>query len=79
MDMTKVTVITTEDDFSVDFTLHNFSVTMLTEFAEKIVKPYYSGNMKYAVKDLIRKAIREEQLVLRHVELWEMQQDWKCK
>jgi hypothetical protein len=69
MDMTKVTAITTEDDFSVDFTLHNFSVTMLTEFAEKIVKPYYSGNMKYAVKDLIRKTIREEQLTLRHVEI----------
>jgi hypothetical protein len=42
---------------------------MLTEFAEKIVKPYYSGNMKYAVKDLIRKTIREEQLTLRHVEI----------
>jgi len=52
-------VLTTDDDFSVDLTLHDFSVTLLTEFAEKIVKPYYSGKMNNAVKDLIQKAISE--------------------
>ena len=65
--MTKAAVLTTEDDLLVDLTLHDFSATLLTEFAEKIVRPYYSGNMNSAVKDLIRKAIREEQLVLSHV------------
>lgn len=65
--MTKAAVLTTEDDLSVDFTLHDFPVTLLTEFAEKIVRLYYSGNMNNAVKDLMRKAIREEQLVLNHV------------
>ena len=65
--MTKAAVLTTENDLLVDLTLHDFSVTLLTEFAEKIVRPYYSGNMNNAVKELMRKAIREEQLVLNHV------------
>jgi hypothetical protein len=65
----KVAVLATENDLSVDLTLHDFSATLLTEFAEKIVRPYYSGNMNNAVKDLIQKAIREEKFVLSHVKL----------
>ena len=65
----KVAVLATEDDLSVDLTLHDFSATLLAEFAEKIVRPYYSGNISNAVKDLIRKAIREEKFVLSHVKL----------
>jgi hypothetical protein len=69
MHMTKAAALTTDCDLSVDFILHNFSAILLTEFAEKIVKPYYSGNINEAVKDLMRKAIREEQLILSHVKL----------
>ena len=65
----KVAVLATEDDLSVDLTLHDFSATLLAEFAEKIVRPYYSGNISNAVKDLIQKAIREEKFVLSHVKL----------
>jgi hypothetical protein len=65
----KVAVLATEDDLSVDLTLHDFSATLLTEFAEKIVRPYYSGNMSDAVKDLVQKAIGEEEFVLSHVKL----------
>ena len=65
----KVTVLAAEDDFSVDLTLHDFSASLLTEFAEKIVRPYYSRNTSDAVKDLMRKAIREEEFVLSHVKL----------
>jgi hypothetical protein len=65
----KVAVLATEDDLSVDLTLHDFSATLLTAFAEKIVRPYYSDNMSNAVKDLIQKAIREEKFVLSHVKL----------
>ena len=65
----KVAVLTAEDDFSVDLTLHDFSASLLTEFAEKIMRPYYSGNMSDAVKDLMRKAISEEEFVLSHVKL----------
>jgi hypothetical protein len=63
----KVAVLAAEDDLSVDLTLHDFSAILLAEFAEKIVRPYYSGNMSDAVKDLIQKAIREEAFVLSHV------------
>jgi RNA binding exosome subunit len=68
MDMKKkVAVLATEDDLRVDLTLHNFSAALLAEFAEKITRTYYSGNMSNALKDLIQKAIREEQFVLSHV------------
>lgn len=63
----KVAVLATEGDLSVDLTLHNFSATLLTEFAEKVVRPYYPGNMSNAVKDLMQKAIREEKFVLSHI------------
>jgi hypothetical protein len=65
----KAAVLATEDDLSVDLTLHDFSATLLTDFAEKIVRPYYSGNMSRAVKDLIQKAIQDETLVFSHVRL----------
>ena len=65
--MTKAAVLTIEEGLKVDLTLHDFSVTLLTEFAEKIVSPYYSGNMNNAVRGLMRKAIREEQLFFDHV------------
>ncbi len=65
----KVAVLVTEDDLSVDLTLHDFSATLLAEFAEKVVKPYYSGNMSDAVKELMQKVIEEENFVLSHVKL----------
>jgi len=65
----KVAVLATEDDLSVDLTLHDFSAILLAEFAEKILRPYYSGNMSEAVKDLMQKAIGEEEFVLSHVKL----------
>jgi hypothetical protein len=60
----KVAVLATEDDLSVDLTLHDFSATLLTEFAEKIVRPYYSGNMNNAVKDLFKKLSEKRNLFL---------------
>jgi hypothetical protein len=65
----KAAVLATEDDLSVDLTLHDFSAALLTEFAEKIVRPYYSGSMSNAFKDLIQKAVSEEKFVLSHVKL----------
>lgn len=65
----KVAVLANEDDLSVDLILHDFSAILLAEFAEKIVRPYYSGNMSDAVKDLMQKAIGEEEFVFSHVKL----------
>jgi hypothetical protein len=60
-------VLHTKEDLSVDLTIHDFAAFLLTEFAEKIVRPYYSANMSEALKDLMRNAIREEDFVLDHI------------
>jgi hypothetical protein len=53
----------TEQDLLVSLTFHNFSAEMLKEFALKIVKPYFNGNMNEAVRRLMEKAIKEETIV----------------
>lgn len=60
--MTQTETIT-EEDLLVDLTFHDFSAGMLIEFALKIVKPYFNGNMNKAVKSLMEKAINEETIV----------------
>jgi alanine-alpha-ketoisovalerate/valine-pyruvate aminotransferase len=65
--MKKTAVLATEEDLLVDLTFHNVSASLLTEFAEKIVRPYYNGNLNAAIQDLIRKAISEQDFVLSHI------------
>jgi hypothetical protein len=68
--MKKRTVLTetaTEDDLLVDLTFHDFPATLLTEFAQKIVRPYYHGNLNQALKELMEKAITEQQLLQNHL------------
>jgi hypothetical protein len=52
-----------EDDLLVSLTFHNFSAEMLREFSQKIVKPYFCGNVNAAVRSLMEKAIQEETIV----------------
>jgi hypothetical protein len=52
-----------EEDLLVSLTFHNFSAETLKEFTQKIVKPYFGGNMNEAVRRLMQKAINEETLV----------------
>jgi hypothetical protein len=52
-----------EKDLLVDLTLHNISAVMLKEFALKIVKPYFDGNMNKAIRSLMEKTVEEETLV----------------
>lgn len=67
----KTVALPTEDDLLVDLTFHDVSATLLTEFSEKIVRPYYSGNTSEALRDLIRNAIRVENFVLSHIKVVE--------
>ena len=53
----------TEEDLLVSLTFHNFSAGMLKEFAQKIVKPYFHGNINQAIRSLMEKAIHEETIV----------------
>ena len=54
------TEIATENDFLISLTLHNFSTEMIKEFARKIVKPYFGGNLNQALRTLMENAINEE-------------------
>lgn len=57
----------TEDDLLVDLTFHSFPASLLSEFAEKIVRPYYGGNLNAAIQDLIHKTLAEQDFVLSHI------------
>ncbi len=64
---TKTALLHTEDDLLVDLTLHDVPASLVSEFAEKIVRPYYNGNLNAAIQDLIRKAVLEQDFVLSHI------------
>ena len=57
-----------DSDFDVSLTFHNFSAEMLREFAQKIVKHYFRGNMNEAIRCLMQKAIDEEALTSQAIE-----------
>ena len=63
----KLTVLATQDDLLVDLTFHNVPASLLTEFAEKIVRPYYAGNMNAAIQDLLHKTLAEQDFLLSNV------------
>lgn len=63
----KTQILATESDLLVDLTFHNVPASLLTEFAEKIVRPYYNGNLNSAIQDLINKTIAEQDFVLSHI------------
>ena len=45
----KTAVLATEDNLLVDLTFHNVPASLLTEFAKKIVRSYYAGNINAAI------------------------------
>jgi len=63
----KSRIFAAEEDLLVDLTFHRVPVSLLTEFAEKIVRPYYAGNTNTAIQDLLHKALAEQDFVLSHV------------
>ena len=63
----KTQVLAVEDDLLLDLTFHCVSASLLSEFAEKIVKPYYRGNLNAAIQDLLKKALQEQDFVLSHI------------
>jgi hypothetical protein len=57
----KLAVLATEEDLLVDLTFHGVPALLISEFAEKIVRPYFNGNLNAAIQDLIKKVTREKQ------------------
>lgn len=56
-----------EEEFAVNLTLHDFPAALLTEFAEKIVGPFYDGNLNAAVQDLMQKSLADQEFVHSHI------------
>ena len=65
--MRKKQAVLAEEDFAVDLTLHDFPASLLKKFAEKIVVPYYEGNLNVAVQDLVQKVLAEQEFAHSHV------------
>jgi hypothetical protein len=63
----KPLVLATQEDLLVDLTFNNVSASLLLEFGQKIVKPYYGGNMNAAIQDLLHKTLREQDFVQSHI------------
>ncbi len=58
-----MTQTATEEDLLVSLTFHNIPAEKLKEFALKIVRPYFNGNMNQAVISLMEKAVTEQTIV----------------
>ncbi len=58
---------TVEQEFLVDLTFHKVPVSLLEEFAQKIVHPYFRGNLNVAIQSILQKAIDEQDFVLSHI------------
>jgi hypothetical protein len=63
----KTQVLVMENDLLVDLTFHSVPAALLSEFVEKIVKPYYRGNMNAAIQDLLHKTIAEQEFIQSHI------------
>ena len=63
----KTALLVTEDDLLVDLAFHNVPSSLLIEFSEKIVRPYYRGNLTEAIQDLLQKTLSEQDMVLSHI------------
>ena len=63
----KTALLATQEDLVVDLTLHDVPASLVGESAEKIVRPYYGGNLNAAVQDLMSKALSEQEFVHSHI------------
>ena len=63
----KTAFLATQEELQVDLTLHDVPASLVGEFAEKIVRPYYNSNLNAAIRDLINKAIIEQEFVHSHI------------
>jgi hypothetical protein len=57
----------TQKEMLIDFTLHKFPVTLLSQFTQKIVNPYYKGNFNKALTQLLTNSIKQEELFLKQL------------
>ena len=63
----KTIVLSEEEPLALDLTMHDVPASLITEFTEKIVRPYYNGNLNAAIQDLLSKAISDQDYVHSHI------------
>jgi hypothetical protein len=63
----KTLALVTEDELQIDLTLHQVPASLIAEFAENIVRPYYKGDLNAAFQDLMNKALAEQDFVLSRI------------
>lgn len=63
----KSALLAAQEDLQVDLTLHGVSASLVGEFAEKIVRPYYNGSLNAAIQDLMGKALSEQEFIHAHI------------
>ena len=63
----KTALLVTEDDLLVDLAYHNVPPSLLIKFSERIVQPYYNGNLTAAIQDLLQKALTEQEPIHVHI------------
>ncbi len=61
------TLLPAKDDLFVDLTFHNFPASLIAEFSQKIVTPFYKGNLAVAIQDMMEEAISEETILSSHI------------
>jgi hypothetical protein len=62
-----LTEISTPNDLLIDLTFHDVTATLIVEFAQKIVRPHYKGNLNRALKELIEKALAEQLILQKRI------------
>lgn len=63
----KTVLLAPQEELQIDLTLHDVPASLVSEFAEKIVRHYYNGNLNAAIQDLINKALTEQEFVHSHI------------
>ncbi len=63
----KTQALEVQNDLSVDLTLNHVPASLLADFAQKIVQPYFRGNLNAAIQDLLNKALSEQDFVHSHI------------
>ncbi len=58
---------TAKNKLLVDLTFHDLPVNLLQDFTLQVVRPYYAGRLTEAMKDLMEKAIAENEFVNNHM------------
>jgi len=63
----KTALLDAQEDLLIDLKIYDLSASLITEFAEKVVRPYYNGNLNSALQDLISKALSEREFIQSHI------------